>query len=914
MESVVDPPASLISGLKVDTAPLETVLLNLSRTLKHHDSVVSKWPAFEAAQCELRKDLKKLRLALESTASTIVSDDAANELDACDDGETAPQEDHSSISSYGVRKCDIEAIRLKHAGLPNANDQSIAKSLREIKSTIRRLQQDRDEGIVNSMELDASIKSMKDNLFEIEQKLTSSATNEQMQLLQQSLVAKYGQMENHLHEFKTRFHQEVDGSINQNISEIKAWFKDVEALAKQRQAKLEQTVASCAREYDVAAFRERIESDVASLARKAAFLDDTAVAQGKTLVRLQQKNAIAMFHRQATNWKQNALKVGLSRWKKVVTLQIQYESGKEAQKRLLRKMVTNIMSRRKRFGFERWIRYRDWHRRTERQKIKASTLICEKLCLYLSAPKMMAFNRWRRLTLLDRMKCQRRDAAGSVEEEEEVSSSSALSPSVTQSVTTLRLDSIVDSFGGDVRGATYALAQEIESIKSQDIASLRQDWGSENENLMSTIRTTVDEAFHKVTETTATLHETLNERVESCTNDLPILQSNLKELSAQFTTSKGELKRVEESHQQKIDALFQQDQQLEQRLHVVEDQTNTSSHQITSLFEEQTKSNHSIQYLHELIAKNEERHEEERRHFQQALNHFGDELLKTKVTLGHTQVKCESLKKELSDTKQELVHFQDASQSENDLVLRQIHHPGLPKPSLDRIVNIGHAYETLAKEKTYVTGINVMATLRTSTNSKLKRSGEKIKHEEEVNVPSEIVAFAHDYAAWVAYQADHESLLRLIAGTNPDDQVYAEDDMLSRRKELCDGLKSELSTRLEKASSYDKKEHHTTSLRGGGLRWEARAIFLARVTDSVDAALSKHDQLVLPASTRLGRVRPMSANVTVCVACDRPMRRRKARSDSAKAPKEEKSSGKADKMSDGTLGVDRDGTPVFGEF
>ena len=69
--------------------------------------------------------------------------------------------------------------------MSNANDEAIANSLREIKSTLRRLQQDRDEGMVNSIELDENIKSLKDSLFDVEQKLTSSASIEQLQMLQQ---------------------------------------------------------------------------------------------------------------------------------------------------------------------------------------------------------------------------------------------------------------------------------------------------------------------------------------------------------------------------------------------------------------------------------------------------------------------------------------------------------------------------------------------------------------------------------------------------------------------------------------------------------------------------------------------------------------------------------------------------------
>ena len=526
------------------------------------------------------------------------------------------------------------------------------------------------------------------------------------------------------------------------------------------------------------------------------------------------------------------------------------------------------MSRRKRVGFEKWVRYRDYDRKVEQQKLQASTLICDRLGLYLSGPKTMAFNRWRRITLMDKMKCSREVAAV----EEQLDSNEPISSSSGKpSVSSMNLDTILDTFGSDVQGATYALAQEIESIKAHDIASLRQDWSAENQRLMSTMQTTLNDAIQHVNDTADTFQETISERIDSCANDLPIVHSKLEGLSNMFEGCKAHLKNIEDCHSQRIESLDEKEQQLEQRLSSVEDQAKTSAQEVTSLREGEAKSNESIQQLRDIILSLSERHEEERNLFQQALDHFGDELLKTKITLGHTRVQCETLEKELAESKSELVHFQDACQSANDATQSQIEHPGIPRPELGRLVNVGHAYEALAQEKNYVTGINVMATLRTMSTNKMKRSGEKVRTEEEVNVPSEIVAFAHDYAAWIAYQADHESLLRLIAGNNADDQVYAEDDMITRRKELCSELKFELGSLLEQASCVDSKT------RGLGIRWEARAIFLSRVVSCTEAALSKHDQILLPASTRLGRVRPLSANVTVCMACDRPMRRKMAR-------------------------------------
>lgn len=54
----------------------------------------------------------------------------------------------------------------------------------------------------------------------------------------------------------------------------------------------------------------------------------------------------------------------------------------------------------------------------------------------------------------------------------------------------------------------------------------------------------------------------------------------------------------------------------------------------------------------------------------------------------------------------------------------------------------------------------------------------------------------------------------------------------------------------------------------GSIRLEARTRYIGRVIDTIDAALSKHDQVFIPASTRLGRVK---ASIPTCVACDRPL-------------------------------------------
>lgn len=839
--------------LSVDTDPLEAVFSSIVGSLRRHDAILSRLPQVEVDQSDLRKDFYRLRLAIESTQEVNSESDSISESTNASKGfqsgkETLPSiapshslvvEDNLDKSiSCGIWKRDLAPIQQKHVNdVSNDHDPAVTNSLREIKSTLRRLQKGRDDGLVNSMELDEKIKSLKDQLFEVQQKLASSASVEQIQSLKDSLAARYGRMEHQFQEYTASFHHVVDGRINANLSEVKSWFNELESSAKQRQVKLEQRVASCASEYDVAAFREGVEYDIASLASSASLLDDTARAQGKTIVALQQKNALTMFHRHYIHWTQRALKVGLFRWKQIVKRQILSDKGRKSQKHLVRKILTNILSRRRRLGFTKWVRHHEWLRKMERRQLKATTLICERLGLCFSVLMSTSLNQWRRLTLLDRTKCTHGASILEI--------NCDARPAATPKQPLLDLFNIMGSFKGDVQGAMFALAQEIMNVRSHSIPSLRQEWCAENQEMMTTIRTEMDVAIQRVVKTADVFRDSINKRVDNCANDLPTVHFQLNELSILLESNKLQLKRVDSSHSKQIDTILAQERIFQLSMSALEERTNDSASQITSMMGKQEKSSDSIQYLRESMDNNERRYKEEREQFQHALDHFGDELLKTKVSLGHTRVRCESLEKELTEVKLELAHFQDASQAESDRVQSHIQHAGLRKPSLNRIVNVGHAYEALCKEKNYVTGINITVTLRSSIAMKMKRIENRVRKTEDVGIPSEIAAFAHDYAAWIAYHADHESLLRLIAGSSPENQVYAEDDTISRRKELCVELKSELGTLLEQASSaiidasknhdYSSSTHNST--RGLGLRWEARAIFLARIVDSVNAAL-----------------------------------------------------------------------------
>jgi len=773
-------------------------------------------------------------------------------LDLDDDAENLDQDAIDMSESYGVKQIDIDSIRQQYTNDDTIeNIRVVSKSLQNVKADVKKLQQEHDLSISNSISIDERLEAVKVDMLDLHQKISSSASVELLESVKHTIETKCSRAEQNLEEFKSSFIIQVNGQIDHDMTNLKKWFGDLEVLVKQRQTKLEKLVGSCAKEYNVAALQERIESDVAVLTRNASFLKDVVKAQGRAFVAWQKKMSISMLHKKYSELRMKSLKKGLQTWRLVTATMNKSKRTKRSQTSLLNFTIARIISRRKRCALERWIRSNDQHRKVERRKLKASALIRDLLAARVAKSKSTAFNQWRRMLIMDKI-------------------------TTSPTPNSYSMGKIIVSFNDDLYGAAQVIAHEIHQIKAHELPSLRQEWTERSDKMSTSFHANMNEAVHRVNDASKSSAEAINKRVDGCVDDLVGVNARLQEYSDRFKRNEDNVERLRETHRNELDESYARQTQLEERLILLEKHARTSDEQLSSLRNEHEQSKASITQLHEIISKNEERHEYERKTLQAVMNHFGDELLKAKVTLGHTQVRCEALEKECSKTKSELDIFRRAAQSENEQIHDHIYHPGIKRPCLRRIIMVGNSYETLAKEKNYVTGINVTATMITSPTSALHTDGGgQQTRREEVDLPAEIAAFAHDYAWWISYQSDHESLSRMIlgSGSTQEDQVYAEDDMVSRQKSLIEEVKIELETELEHVT-YPGEVTSESSTRGLGLRWEARAIFLSRVVDAIHAALSKHDQILLPAPTRLGRVRPLSANVQVCLACDRPMRRK----------------------------------------
>ena len=774
----------------------------------------------------------------------------AEDLDNEEDNSTHEQ----MIESYGINQGDLDSIQRQSTEQDTLEDlRVISMSLQNVKADLHKLRQEQDMSLTNSISIDERLESVKVDMIELHRKISSSASVELLENVKQSMEVRCSRSEQNLEEYKSALTTQTNGRIDRDMANLKRWFGDLEELVKQRQTKLEQLVGSCAKEYDVTASHERIESDIVELTRNASFLNCVVKAQGRAFVALKKKMAISSVNKMLRGQQMKRLKRALQSWRHITSMTVRSKETQRSQMLLLNVTVSRIMSRRKRCALDRWRRYNEQHRKVERRKLKAAALIRDQLVALERKRKLLAFNQWRLKAIMDKVRA-------------------------TSSPNTYSVGKLVCSFNDDLQGASQLIAHEIDEIKTSQLPLLREEWIERNEQMSTSIHTNMNEAVGKVANELKLSSNAANKRIDECVDNLVQVGKKLQEHDDKFKKNQDDVDQLREAHREELDQAHAREVMLEERVSQLERQVHKSDEKLSSLHAEHDQSKESIKQLYEIIEKNEERHEYERQTLQAVMNHFGDELLKAKVSLGHTQVRCESLEKECSQTKSELDVFRRTAQMENEEIHDHIYHPGIKRPSLRRIIMVGNSYETLAKEKNYVTGINVTTTMISSPTSALYIDGGDTgqMRKEKVDLPAEITAFAHDYAWWISYQTDHESLTRMILEGSQDDQVYAEDDMLSRQKSLVEEVKIELGTELEHVT-YPGEVTSESSTRGLGLRWEARAIFLSHLINAINAALTKHDQILLPAPTRLGRIRPMSANVSVCLACDRPMRRKQAR-------------------------------------
>ena len=131
------------------------------------------------------------------------------------------------------------------------------------------------------------------------------------------------------------------------------------------------------------------------------------------------------------------------------------------------------------------------------------------------------------------------------------------------------------------------------------------------------------------------------------------------------------------------------------------------------------------------------------------------------------------------------------------------------------------------------------------------------------DIPSDVrekmATLSQEMAEFIASKSDQEAIIRVLRGAAGEVQYTDEEIEASRVTTLYQWMRQVLT-----------KVESTGPKRPNIIKSEAREKIVKKMSDAIDMAMSKHDQVLITGHSRLGRVQLPS-----CIACDRPLAKKK---------------------------------------
>jgi hypothetical protein len=126
------------------------------------------------------------------------------------------------------------------------------------------------------------------------------------------------------------------------------------------------------------------------------------------------------------------------------------------------------------------------------------------------------------------------------------------------------------------------------------------------------------------------------------------------------------------------------------------------------------------------------------------------------------------------------------------------------------------------------------------------------------DIRDQMTSLAQEMAEFIASKADQEAINKMLKAS-PGEIQYTDEEIEDRRVNL-------LFTWMRKVSNIVEKDRKKPNV----IRGEAREKIFKKMSDAIDMAMSKHDQVLITGHSRLGRVQ-----LPTCIACDRPLAAKK---------------------------------------
>ena len=331
------------------------------------------------------------------------------------------------------------------------------------------------------------------------------------------------------------------------------------------------------------------------------------------------------------------------------------------------------------------------------------------------------------------------------------------------------LGQVMIELSNDTEGKFNIIVNELKHLQNVDMQLLRNSLASTRENFQKQLENEIKMCFNSLDGNIKDLAIGFHTEMNTFQGMFPMIESQQNEFASTLSNTKEQMKENNLSTKARMTTLSGKLDVVDSRIQDLEAHLIQSNKQIRDLIEKGEKSAELIRQLTSRLDESEHAHKETKQIYSDMMRCVQQDIRDLQFSTSSHSNEINSIQLSLS----RVINCFDNHETENLRDLRQINTRldalGLEKPRLDIVVNNCIYYEELAAEKNYAFPLN------SATNEA-----------KSINLPVDIANFAHDYSAWISYQADHEALQRIAVGLIPDDMVFVDEDTNSRRHELLE--------------------------------------------------------------------------------------------------------------------------------
>mmetsp|Transcript_23752 Transcript_23752/g.35674 ORF Transcript_23752/g.35674 Transcript_23752/m.35674 type:complete len:1124 (-) Transcript_23752:221-3592(-) len=899
--SVAMIPSPIAMGGKIavsfNTEALDAVLANLTKTIQLHEQKISRITALEDSQELLEKEFQSIR-----TNATTSRCDVAGTF----------TEDAGTCSSLSSQTTSEENLAYNNDPgnmrvAPPSGLLQMKRDVTKLKVLILDLKQIQSCSAASSKVAHSQIGQLKSEILDIQRDIASAASTEHIQSLYQQFSQHQINSEAIFVKFKDELVLDTIERGKKDSLQLKKLLKEHEDIAALKYDSLESKLSLYARQNEVQSLEADVEFRSSGFESRIENLVNSLKDLTKSVHMTNERHGLATIRRLRCICVQRQLRASWSKWNECLVHLKEAKMRSHVKKCVIRKLMVRNGRNAKDRSFMVWVK----HMQYERRKVKSIRRLNQLIHDRFAGNCRDVFRKWRRCIIFgkemqlcsddrtlghnktpmdipstkhnendniryvtdldekgDNDKAESGDERKQIKSKqedqvyqppdslEESSSEGNIFSQASQKAIDIEeqnnhLKMVMAELRNDTEGCLDMLVHELNRLRNDEIHSLQMGLSdtkkSFNKDLRSKIKGTIEDFNAKFDD----LEMRINSRVQLINDEIPKITSTVTHHAKEIEEIKGRMQRVKHDHDAKINALLDQKEDMEDKVQGLERNLLEANKRIISLVEDQVTSKARIQTLTERLGKSERETSETKVALQDTAQHFQREITSMKLSITENAEKSAALQNSIDTTTDELTTTRIETRKTFDRVYARLNAPGVRKPPLDIVVNDCILYEKVVADKKYVFPLNSI-----------------IKEESDSDVPEDIANFAHDYAEWIAYKADHDALQRVIVGVTPEEMVFIDEDTDTRRRELLEQLRIDFSCKID-----------TIHEKPGMSRLEARNKFIGRVMDAIDSALSKHDQVLVSNSTRVGRVKP---SLPTCVACDRPLRNKARRTTEGK--------------------------------